>query len=318
MSTESRDIRQTNALFDNLRFSKLTKSDLEFNHIREMLNRSTQMFEWKNIPESINTDYIEYRLQTDVVLFFTKYNGEYYLLSGTLSGLPDANGFPTEFIVANPYAKIYKTFKIGEDGVLIRNDTTLLGMVPIFQKYAKQLAENIITMNTVNILARSPYIISAPNGNVKKAAEGYIEKIEDGELSIVAESALTENIIRSTQFGSGASDLVPLIEYNQYLYARELQDIGLNANHNSKREALNSEEVGLNEDVLSTLPDDMYKCRVRACEQINEMYGLDVSVDFSSTWKKKEVVNETETESENEGGAVNGEDTTTSDAPMDE
>ena len=73
-----------------------------------------------------------------------------------------------------------------------------------------------------------------------------------------------------------------------------------------KREALNSAESALNDDILYPLIDEMLEERQKGIEKINELYGTNISVELSSVWKqlrdqeeqavkedKKEDVNET-------------------------
>ena len=73
-----------------------------------------------------------------------------------------------------------------------------------------------------------------------------------------------------------------------------------------KREALNSAESALNDDILYPLIDEMLEERQKDIEKVNELYGTNISVELSSVWKqlrdqeeqavkedKKEDVNET-------------------------
>lgn len=309
--SNARDLRKFNEfLAENGLITKgpMTKDQLAGLHIREMFNRTAQMFEWAGLPDSIPQYILELYLQTYGWAYYLKVKGTDYVFFGGLGGEPDEYYRPTECIITNPALNLSGSYKIDIDGVLIKNDTTMTGLLPIYRKYAWQLAENAISMQVADILARAPNIITAPNGTIKKAADAYIADIIDGRLSIVTESALTDNVIRATQFGAGgAQDLVPLMEYDQYLHAHEMQDIGLNENHNSKREALNSAEVGLNEDVLRTLPDDMLKCRQDACDKINKMYGTDIWVDFSSTWAVRDALTEDNIEDATEEVVENAE-----------
>ena len=53
-----------------------------------------------------------------------------------------------------------------------------------------------------------------------------------------------------------------------------------------KRESLNSDEVGMNDDVLIPLIDEMLRMREIGVAKINEKYGTNISVTLSSVWKK--------------------------------
>ena len=51
-----------------------------------------------------------------------------------------------------------------------------------------------------------------------------------------------------------------------------------------KRERLTANEVEANTDNLYPLVDDMLKCRRLALAKINEMFGLNIEVQFNSSW----------------------------------
>ena len=83
---------------------------------------------------------------------------------------------------------------------------------------------------------------------------------------------------------NGGVTLTELFEYEQYLKASMFNEIGLSANFNMKRERLTSAEVETNTDNLYPLVDDMLNNRRYALEKINEMYGLNITVQFNSSW----------------------------------
>ena len=55
-----------------------------------------------------------------------------------------------------------------------------------------------------------------------------------------------------------------------------------------KREAIGGNEAALNEDFLLPFIDDMLQCRREALEKINAMFGTEITVDFSSSWRINE------------------------------
>jgi hypothetical protein len=70
------------------------------------------------------------------------------------------------------------------------------------------------------------------------------------------------------------------------LKASWYNEIGLNANYNMKREKLSTTESQMNNDALLPLVDQMLRSRQEAAEQINEMFGTDIHVEFASSWEK--------------------------------
>ena len=76
-----------------------------------------------------------------------------------------------------------------------------------------------------------------------------------------------------------------------------------------KREALNSAESSINDDILFPLVDEMLRNRKEGAEKINAMYGTDISVDLASSWKDNKDEEEATIESisgESKAGAEPG------------
>ena len=64
--------------------------------------RLLEMFEYKNLPDTIPSEMLEMYLLSGGCCFFTEVNGEYYVFEGSLGGEPDPYYRPTLFTVANP------------------------------------------------------------------------------------------------------------------------------------------------------------------------------------------------------------------------
>ena len=92
--------------------------------------------------------------------------------------------------------------------------------------------------------------------------------------------------IRAQPYGEhNYQRLTDLIEYQQYMKASWFNELGLNANYNMKRESITASESQLNDDMLLPLIDDMLECRKQAIDEINEMFGTDISISWGSTWE---------------------------------
>lgn len=263
-------------------------------HITEMLDRVGSMFHYENLPETVDSRMLELFLQTYGVCFFTKVNDNYYVFRAGLGGEPDVYYRPTIAIVANPALNLSKEYKIGTEGVVCLNDTMLQGLIPTFSLYGNLIAENIVSMKVALINNRQSAVITANTDTGKASAELYQKRLEDGQLSIVMDKGLEEGIRVQPVRASNDNALTSLIEHQQYLKASEFNAIGINANYNMKRESITSSESDLNNESLFPMIDDMLDCRKKWVEQVNTLYGLDISVDLASVWKHKKQASELE------------------------
>ena len=268
--------------------------------LRYMLRRSTQMFKYNGLPKTIPKYILELYLQTNGNVCFYKHDGELYVFTGGMGGELNEYYLPTIYTIANPFLKLTKNLVIDKDCVIVANDSCYQGMLPQFKKYATGLVENELSMNIASINSRIISLISASDDRTLKSAEAYVKHIYDGDLSVVSEDAFLDGV-KVQPYAKATNDtLSKLIEYNQYLKASWFNDIGLNANYNMKREAINSNESQLNDDMLFPTVDDMLERRKEGLEKVNEMYGTNITVELNSSWKYNvdEINNSVQTEKE--------------------
>lgn len=273
--------------------------------------RLHEMFHYENLPDTVPADFLEQYLLENGTCFFTKVKGDYYVFVGGFGGEPDPYYRPTIYTYANPALKISREAKIGEDGILMRNDSMWCGLLPLMRRYSALMVENLLSIRTGDILMRMVVLMSAGNDKVKLACDEYIKNILNGKLGVVVDNNLFGEITNNDGFqthpvnGVTNNYIMQFVELQQYLTGSFYQEIGLNSNYNMKREALGEAETLLNEDSLLPLCENMLRCRREDIEKINEMYNLDIKVDFASSWKQNEL--QATFELENLENAANGE-----------
>lgn len=259
-------------------------------HTRLMLNKSLNMFEYHNLPDSIPEKELERILQTSGYAGIVEVEGKLYAVWGGLGGVQDEYYRPTTMTVANPGLKTKtgtysKTLTIGEDVVLMRNDDNMVGLIPIFAKYGTLMNEADLTMYIMLINKRAENIISASDDNTAESARQYLKKLEEGELGYIQDSKLYDSLkTNPTHNGVSGSSFTEITELIQYLKGSMYNEIGLNANFNMKRERLNTSEIEMNSEALYPLVDNMLYNRRLAIDEINKKFGTDIRVEFNSSW----------------------------------
>ena len=259
-----------------------------------MLAKTLSMFEYENLPDSIPYHELEKLLQVNGFAFITKVNGELYAFSGGIGGEPDVYGNATTITINNPALKFNKTLDIKKDGVLIKNDDMSMGLIPLYEKHHMMMVENDINIVVNGYNSRMQKLISAPDDKTKASAEAFVKRAIEGEVAIIGENGLFEGIKVQTGATTSAVSVTTMIEFNQYIKASLYNEVGLSANFNMKRERLISSEVEAGEDSLFPFVYNMMKCRLKAIESINEMFGTDIKIDFGSVWfyKNAELVDD--------------------------
>ena len=275
------------------------------NYCKYTFTRTQSMFTYEGLPDTIPVQWLESYLQRNGSCCIAEHEGKLYALLGNAGGELDEYYQPTMYTVANPALNLSKTYKIGEDCVYCRNDYDAIGLVPLVSRYCGLMTENLLTVRISDINMRMMNLLSAPDDNTLQSTKQYLNDLEEGKLGVVGETPFFDGLkLQSKGVGNG-DYMIQFIELQQYLKGSMYNELGINANFNMKREALSGQEVALNDDALMPLIDDMLKQRRAMCDELNEMFGLDVSVDYGSTWHSNVV--EKQLISEDELGATGAE-----------
>lgn len=281
----------------------LDKSTAIFNYVQYMLDRTSRMFKYSGLPHTIPEYLLEYMLQTYGSVGIIRHEGSLYCVRVQAGGPPDPYYRPTSAVVANPALKIGATFRIVNylppfdketwdsypPCVRGHNDTQLIGLIPLFARYATQMAENDVSVRSAQINLRQQTVIVADTGPEQQSAEVYIKNLEAGKLSAIVKRPFGDGIQVNDVKAGSSHTIIQLIELQQYLKASWYNEIGLNSNFNMKRQYMSADEVNAAADIMLPLIDNMYECRKDFVEAINKEFGTEISVEKDSAWEKKQI-----------------------------
>lgn len=263
-------------------------------YIGYMFDRTIMMFNYENLPDGITNKDMEKFTQMQGQSFFIKHNGRAYILNGTFSDNITWNYEFKNALIVNPALPDLKTkYTLNEDCVCLPNDSHYIGLYPLMEKNAIQLASTDISLMFASFNTRLKTLFTSDDDNNKESLDQLISDIWDGKklTSIVTEDLYKKSIEGVTYNQGQSTDIKDLIELKQYIKANWYIDLGINANYNMKREAINESESQMNDDALVPLIDDMLMVREQAVDKINELFGYDIKVSLSSAWEhlRKEI-----------------------------
>lgn len=296
------------------------KEQLKDSYIAYMFNRTQRIFDYNDsLPKHIEAKNVENWLQRLGTLLAIKDGDKLYITWFAWGSELDEWYIPTKCIVTNPYLPkhLCREYTRDVDCVVIWNDSNGVGLMPMFKKYAELLAETDISLRFADINARFHFLLKAETDKQKTEAEDFIKNIEDGKkLGVIGGASVMEKFSSSDISGKSSGEIKDLIELKQYLSSQWFIDLGLNANFNMKREAINSAESGMNDDILLPLIDDMHRAREKSYKDVKDLFGFDIKVELSSSWKqihaeyhaKEDGIKETETTEENPESEDNAND----------
>lgn len=274
-----------------------------FHYVQYMFDRTNRMFHYKGLPDTIPEHILEYMLQIYGSVAVLEHNDNLYAFRCNFGGPTDPYYRPTQAVIANPALNIDTMFRIVNNlppfdkttwesyppCIRFLNDSQVQGLLPLFARYASQMAENDVSIRSAQINLRQQTIIVADTGPEIESAEAYVKNLEAGKLSSIQKRPFTEGVKVMNAITGQSNTVIQLIELQQYLKASWYNEIGLNSNFNMKRQYMSSDEVNSSADIMLPLIDNMLFSRQQAIEAINKEFGTNISVEKDSAWEKKQI-----------------------------
>ena len=283
-------------------FRPTSAQDMNALTIFDYLNRlemlACSMFEWSGMPEGISVRFLENTLYNKGYLIFVHDQEFGYMVTkAAQTDKLNIYGEPTGYTAyaTGGYTRHFKQ----NECILIRNNYKSLPTESTIRLFAQRLFEVERTLD-VNIKAQKhPIVILCDEKqrltlmNIYKQWNGN-EPIIYGEKNLVLDSIKTIDT-KSPYVGD------KLMLYKHDLFNDCMTFLGVKNANTDKKERLITDEVQANDDQIELSAQVMLLTRQQACKQINEKYGLNVSVNLRVLNEKPEQEPEKE-----KGAAVNG------------
>ena len=244
-------------------------------------------YKWENLPNGIESRYIEQMLYDngECAMFDHPDLGLCVLRSSSRENL-NIYGEPTKLTVTG--FNEHRTIMMDECVRILNNDLGLPTLEHIVY-YARRMAEidDIIMQNLRQ--QRVPYLFATDENNALSMKTLY-DRIYQGEPAIFIDKEMLkgepENIMVIPTL---APYLVDKLQIQKQEMERELLTfLGIN-NTLEKKERLIVDETNSNNQFIKMASDIGFKQRQLACEQMNEMFGLNIRVIETQDDMKEEV-----------------------------
>lgn len=260
---------------------------------KKLIREVSNLFIWENLPDEIPIDYLERELIAHgrVMFFYDEQVYGYMCLRCGVRGfniynqptqafavVPNDMGLPSNYdrVIVHKYDKDIDS---GNACVLINNMYMGESLQPIIEHYAYRLALVQQAFDTNSLWQNIPVLFATDDQSTKLSIEKMFSDIWTGKPWIVVDKALF-----AKEQGIQADPLkVPFLLAELYdvkneIYNEFKQTIGINAPGADKKERLLLDEVTSNEQITETCLEIMLSQRKIACEEINSVFGLDISV----------------------------------------
>lgn len=262
----------------------LRNSAIFNDYYTRLKNIAVSVFEWEGLPESCNARFLENCLfNNGRAVFVNDPVTSFLTLNVTNEGVLNVYNEPTAY---RAFSTGYNEVFHADECVIIHNNPVDRSTESTIILIAEKLACIDISM-TVNINAQKTPLLLRCDDKTKTTLKAIYAQYDGNEPVIFGHKALQEKPIEAIQTGAPfVAD--KLREEKRAVWNEALEFLGLNTNpSDKKKERLIVSEVDSNNEQTEIQFESMLHERMRACKEINEKFGLNVSVRK----RTKEVVN---------------------------
>lgn len=269
------------AMFENI--------DTLNDYFNRLMKIATSLFEWENLPSSMNARWLELCLfyKGQAALLFDEEYG-YINTEATDGGYINIYHLPTEIeCVGNQYHKrrlLYSGFNEDTpkdaEAILVMNNEFRVPTASTIRLFAQRLAEAQRTAD-VNIKAQRTPILIVTDEKQRLTMKNMYEQYDGNTPAIFGDkNAITPDALKAIK--TDAPFLAEkIMNYKREIWNEALSFLGI-SNLSEKKERLISSEVDSNNELINLNLQSYLAPRKRACEQFNEKFGENIDVKVRS------------------------------------
>ena len=268
-----------------------------YNRLTEL---SVSMFEWKNLPETLNPRFLELVLFTDgMAVFFMDEEIGYVALRTMIGGELNIYQIPT---IRTAYASNgYNRMLDETNSVIIFNNMLHTNSILEVENFAKRIY-NLDRIIDVNANAqKTPILVSCDETQRLTLKNLYMQY--DGNMPVIyGDKGITPNSLKVITTGAPyVCD--KLYDLKTRIWNEALTYLGISNTNIVKRERLVTDEVLRNQGGTIASRYSRLEARRQACKEINAMFGLDIWCDYREDFQAIESTNDTITGEPNSDGS---------------
>ena len=243
-------------------------------------------WEWSGLPDGIEERHIErWLFSKGFGCFFRDPQMDYMFLECDTGANVNVYGDPLGY---RAHGFNYQRYINADDCVIIRNNVLALPTEPFVMHYVNKITEAERTMD-VNVKACKTPVVFACDDKDVLTFKRIFQQVDGNVPAIFADRGL--NLESITAFQTGVKFMGnELMDYKRAVESDLLTFIGQNNTPVDKKERLITDEAEANDQLIESFADLQLQARQKACEEINEKFGLNISVKRRVVEKPVETV----------------------------
>lgn len=260
-------------------------------YYNRLMELSMSMFEWKNLPDTVDERYLELGLFSSGCMIFFKDDviGE-LALNMTYQGGFDIYGEPTRRRAYSKYNQFQTTLD-KDNSVIIWNNMLRTNSALDVQMFAYRLY-NLDRIVDINANAQKTPVLITCDEKQKLTMKNLYMKYEGNYPVIFGDSNLD---IKSLSVLKTDAPFVSdkIYDLKVKIWNEALTYLGISNINTTKKERMITDEVIRNQGGTIASRYSRLESRRRAVKKINKMFGLNITVDYREDFQSTDIENDT-------------------------
>ena len=245
-----------------------------------LFEKIVRIFVWDGLPGDIPQREIETRLILNGFCGMVKDGVKGVMVAtGGMSGSTQYADIFTKFTYSAPTAQ-GGTTTIGKDCVIINNSALRNPLYPLVYRYAFLLSHADISLKCALVNARYTDLFSTDDQQTAESVRAVRNKIYDGDYDCIVDSSIIGALQNMANTDNTSNTLKQIMEIRTDLLRGFYNDIGIKFVKDKKERMITDEVSDDNQMLLFNIADMLHQ-REKACEEINTVFGLQISVKLS-------------------------------------
>ena len=248
-------------------------------YYNRLVELSISMFEWKNIPETIDVRYLELSLFGDgMSVFFKDEDLGYLALRCAIGGPMNVYRIPINrrAYAANGFNKNLDD----SNSVIIFNNYLHTNSMLDVEMFARRLY-NLDRAIDVNANAQKTPVLITCEENQRLTLKNVYMKYDGNEPVIFGDKNLNPNSLKVLNTGAPyVAD--KLYQLKTQIWNEALTYLGISNLNVNKKERMITDEISKNQGGTIASRYSRLEARKQACKQINKLFGLNIDCEYRS------------------------------------
>lgn len=259
-------------------------------YYNRLVELSISMFEWKNLPDTVDPRFLELTLFSEgQAVFFLDEDIGFLALQNAAYGNLDVYRIPT---IRRAYAANgYQRDLSDKDSVIIFNNYLHTNSMLDVQMFSKRLY-NLDRAIDVNANAQKTPVLIICDESQRLTMENIYKQYDGNAPVIFGNRNINANDLKT--LNTGAPYVCDkLYELKTQIWNEALTYLGISNINITKKERLVTDEVTRNQGGTIASRYSRLQSRREACEKINAMFGLNIWCDYREDYQEIDNANDT-------------------------